>query len=134
MSGPCCRWTIVRNSAGATLNSTPEALIACIVAATAAPAAAAAPAAMSHLLLLLRFEHQQIRHGGTAVGVLEVGVLLAVDPDRVGLPRLQLHRQHTGPLVVEVLRLAGDLRVALLRKRRPRPRLILHVLAEGDLD
>src|SRR5262245_50706943 len=96
--------------------STPQALIACILAA-AAPAAPAAPAAMTHLLIF-RPEHEQVGHRRSAVGVLEVRELLAVDPDRVGLPRLQLHRQYAGPLV-GVLRLAGDLRVALLRQRGP---------------
>src|SRR5262245_41073084 len=65
--------------------------------------------------LVLRLEHQKVRNGGATVRVFKTGVLLAVDPDRVGLPRLQLHRQHAGPLVLEILRLAVDLGEALLR-------------------
>src|SRR5262245_51408762 len=81
--------------------------------------------------LLLGLEHEQICHGRPAVGIPEAVVLLAVDPDGIRLPRLQLDRQYTGSLVPEILRLPVHLGEALLGERRPRPGAVLHIFAEG---
>src|ERR1700687_1068043 len=83
---------------------------------------------------LLRLEHEQIGRGGAAVGVGEILVVGGVDPDGVGLARLQLHGQNAGALVFQVLRLTGGLGIGGLGFADPGPAAVGHVLAEGDFD
>jgi ferredoxin len=59
--------------------------------------------------LWLRLKHKRIEHGLVAGGVGEAGELLRIQPDHVGLARLQVDREDAGPLVLVEARLARRL-------------------------
>lgn len=80
-------------------------------------------------------KHQLIRHGGIILRVAKTVELPVIEPEHVGLARLEFHRNDACPLVGQIVNLAGRFRESLLGNLANRPHPIrLHVFAEGDSD
>ena len=78
-------------------------------------------------------KYQQVGHRGSPLLILEIGVLIHVQPDRIGPVRLQRYRQHTRPYSERPKRPSSELMplVCTVFSMTPTATTYAHLLGEA---